>query len=39
MHNGSIVEGGEVSSVLDHPEHAYTERLLADTPAMPTAAG
>jgi peptide/nickel transport system ATP-binding protein len=36
MHDGSIVEGGEVSSILDHPQEAYTERLLADTPTMPT---
>ena len=38
MHDGSIVEGGEVATVLDHPKHSYTERLIADTPAMPAPA-
>ncbi len=36
LNQGVIVELGDVDSVLDHPEHPYTQRLLADTPTMPS---
>ena len=29
MYQGKIVETGETEQVIDHPEHAYTRRLLA----------
>ena len=29
MYQGKIVEAGETERVLDHPEHAYTQKLLA----------
>jgi oligopeptide/dipeptide ABC transporter ATP-binding protein len=32
MHQGRIVEQGPVTEVLEHPAHAYTQRLLAAVP-------
>ena len=32
MENGYLVEQGEVSSVLSHPQHAYTRRLVDSQP-------
>jgi ABC-type glutathione transport system ATPase component len=32
MHQGRVVETGEVDAVLNTPQHAYTQRLLAATP-------
>ena len=34
MHNGEILEKGTVQQVLDHPQHPYTEGLLACRPPM-----
>ena len=34
MHNGEILERGEVRQVLDHPKHPYTQGLLACRPPM-----
>jgi peptide/nickel transport system ATP-binding protein len=34
MHNGEILERGEVSQVLEHPQHPYTQGLLACRPPM-----
>lgn len=39
MHGGRVIEAGVVASVLDAPAEPYTERLVADTPPMPTAVG
>ena len=36
MMRGEIVEIGPVDQVLTSPEHAYTKRLLAAVPALPT---
>ena len=33
LSDGVIVEQGSVDQVLDHPEHEYTRRLLADLPS------
>jgi peptide/nickel transport system ATP-binding protein len=33
LSEGVIVERGPVDQVLDHPTHAYTQRLLADLPS------
>ena len=33
LSDGVIVEHGPVDQVLDHPTHAYTQRLLADLPS------
>ena len=38
LHAGSIVEFGTVVDVLDNPQEAYTQRLLADTLSIDTAA-
>jgi peptide/nickel transport system ATP-binding protein len=35
LHEGEIVESGITANVLTHPQHAYTQRLLAAMPAMP----
>ncbi|MCD7739548.1 MAG: ABC transporter ATP-binding protein, partial [Lachnospiraceae bacterium] len=35
MHNGQIVERGEVRRVLEHPEHEYTKTLVASFPKNP----
>ncbi len=34
MHNGEILERGEVRQVLEHPRHPYTQGLLACRPPM-----
>jgi len=34
MSEGRIVEFGAVAAVLDDPQHAYTKKLLADTPSL-----
>ena len=34
MNEGRIVEYGEVATVLDEPQAAYTRKLLADTPTI-----
>ena len=34
MHNGEVLERGEVHQVLEHPEHPYTKGLLACRPPM-----
>ena len=34
MHNGEILERGEVEQVLNHPQHPYTQGLLACRPPM-----
>lgn len=34
MHNGAILERGEVKQVLNHPQHPYTQGLLACRPPM-----
>lgn len=34
MHNGEILERGSVSQILHHPQHPYTQGLLACRPPM-----
>jgi peptide/nickel transport system ATP-binding protein len=34
MYRGDLVEQGTVSEVLSHPQHEYTQRLLADVPRL-----
>jgi peptide/nickel transport system ATP-binding protein len=34
LNQGRVVEAGDVDAVLDHPQEAYTRRLLSDTPAI-----
>ena len=34
MHNGEILERGEVQQTLNHPQHPYTQGLLACRPPM-----
>ena len=34
MHHGEILEKGEVKQVLEHPQHPYTQGLLACRPPM-----
>ena len=34
MHNGEVMERGEVRQVLEHPKHPYTQGLLACRPPM-----
>jgi peptide/nickel transport system ATP-binding protein len=34
MYRGQLVEQGPVAEVLDSPQHAYTQRLLADVPRL-----
>jgi peptide/nickel transport system ATP-binding protein len=40
MHHGKIVEQGDGDQVFTHPQHVYTQRLLAAVPrAQPDVAG
>ena len=39
MEKGAIVEVGDTERVLDAPRHAYTARLIAATPRLPSGAG
>lgn len=34
MYNGEIVEMGGVDEVIDHPQHAYTQKLLSAVPSF-----
>ena len=34
MHNGEILERGDVNQILNHPQHPYTQGLLACRPPM-----
>ncbi|HSW61854.1 MAG TPA: ABC transporter ATP-binding protein [Dissulfurispiraceae bacterium] len=34
MHQGKIVEEGPADEIIRHPQHAYTQRLLADVPTL-----
>lgn len=34
MHNGKILERGDVKQILNHPQHPYTQGLLACRPPM-----
>jgi ABC-type oligopeptide transport system ATPase subunit len=34
MYNGEIVEMGQASDVIDHPQHDYTRKLLSAVPAF-----
>jgi len=34
MHQGSVVEQGEASSVIERPHHAYTRQLLSSVPRL-----
>jgi ABC-type microcin C transport system duplicated ATPase subunit YejF len=36
MRTGKFVETGGVAQVLEHPQHAYTQALLAAVPAVPS---
>jgi ABC-type dipeptide/oligopeptide/nickel transport system ATPase component len=38
LHEGQIVESGTMLQVLTHPQHEYTQRLMAAMPKMPSAA-
>jgi ABC-type oligopeptide transport system ATPase subunit len=38
MHKGEIVEYGDSERVFNHPEHAYTKRLLEAIPHLKTEA-
>ena len=38
LHQGQIVESGMTQTVLTTPAHEYTQRLVASTPKMPSAA-
>jgi peptide/nickel transport system ATP-binding protein len=39
MHEGRIAEEGDRDQVFDHPQHAYTRRLLSAIPALERAPG
>ncbi len=32
MHNGKLVEYGETGAIVNHPQHPYTQRLIAAVP-------
>ena len=34
MHQGKIVEEGPADEIIRSPQHAYTQRLLADVPTL-----
>jgi len=34
MQRGEIVETGETRQVLNHPQHPYTQRLIASVPHL-----
>ncbi|MGV3651606.1 MAG: hypothetical protein ACO1OK_09290 [Devosia sp.] len=34
LERGRIVESGETAQVLAHPQHPYTQRLLASVPRL-----
>lgn len=34
MHRGRIVETGDARQIFDHPQHAYTQQLLAAAPSL-----
>ncbi len=36
MYRGKIIERGQVSTVLNNPEHEYTKKLLAAVPKIPS---
>jgi ABC-type dipeptide/oligopeptide/nickel transport system ATPase component len=36
---GEVVEQGHTDSVLDHPSHDYTRRLVASMPSLESEAG
>ncbi len=36
MQEGKIVEQGSVEAVMEDPQHAYTQKLLASAPVLPT---
>jgi len=36
MKEGKIVEQGSVVNVMENPQHAYTRRLLASAPKLPS---
>ncbi len=38
LEKGRIVEQGKTRDILAHPQHPYTQRLLASTPRMPASA-
>jgi peptide/nickel transport system ATP-binding protein len=35
LHQGRIVEQGHPDDLFQHPQHPYTQRLLAAVPAVP----
>jgi peptide/nickel transport system ATP-binding protein len=37
LHEGSIVECDETRRILLHPQHEYTQRLMAAMPKLPNA--
>lgn len=39
LHEGQIVESGTAEQVLMHPQHEYTQRLMAAMPRIPQAIG
>ena len=39
MHQGQIVEHGPTAQLYAHPQHAYTQALLASAPTMPSQEG
>jgi peptide/nickel transport system ATP-binding protein len=37
MYNGEIVETGPADQICDHPQHAYTQKLLSAVPDIDAA--